>query len=389
MQMKMEPRNVGRQKQKMRRRLIVIGVSSFLLLAVGIFFLFNIGNIRKGFADNSKPDIQLKMYPNYSFIDGATYLDVAIYAKNIADSARLGTSSIVIKYNSDNLKYVSIIPSGSNYNGIKYLALTSSPYGNSSCSVETNLSTGPGASVYSIGKGSLVGILRFSVRNVNSSLGLAWSDDKTGYSAIFKDDDKTQFVVSYIDPPSVTPLPANLVDFTAELKDGVTEIKWSTSSEYNSKLFTVERSSDAINFESVFTKDGYGTTTVTHEYSGSDEKPLSGTSYYRLKLVDNDANTQTFNIVDIHNEEIGDIVASVNPTAFIDNTTLAYKISGDGTVVIKIVSLSGKTMSEVSVTGSKGDNTYKIGNTSGWDPGLYLVNITFNGKSYSAKMIKQ
>ncbi len=63
-------------------------------------------------------------------------------------------------------------------------------------------------------------------------------------------------------------------------------LEWTTASEENNDYFTIERSIDGVRWVALGTVKGFGTTSVAHDYSYEDLKPVSGISYYRLKQID-------------------------------------------------------------------------------------------------------
>ena len=77
-------------------------------------------------------------------------------------------------------------------------------------------------------------------------------------------------------------------------------IKWSTSSESNSEYFAVERSSDAQNFIEIGRVTTAGNSSVPKSYSYTDDNPIEGMNYYRLKQVDSDGNTSVYGIRSIN-----------------------------------------------------------------------------------------
>lgn len=99
-------------------------------------------------------------------------------------------------------------------------------------------------------------------------------------------------------------LPVHFDFFTAEKKNSNVEVKWSTYSELNNKLFNVERSSDGENFETIGTVVGSGTTVLSQVYNWIDYEPLEGNSYYRLRQVDNNGHSNFSTIVLVSNERI-------------------------------------------------------------------------------------
>jgi hypothetical protein len=85
------------------------------------------------------------------------------------------------------------------------------------------------------------------------------------------------------------PLPVVLTIFNAQVSEGhKIALHWVTASEKNSRAFVVERSSDGKIFRELRTVDAAGTTQNQTTYNLTDEQPLPGTSYYRLRQIDLD-----------------------------------------------------------------------------------------------------
>jgi len=94
-----------------------------------------------------------------------------------------------------------------------------------------------------------------------------------------------------------TPLPIDLVSFSANKKINGVELLWKTSTEENLDFFEVERSINGKDFTRLGVMKGNGTTNEEHAYNLFDEKPTIGKNYYRLKSVDFDGYTEYFNVV--------------------------------------------------------------------------------------------
>ncbi len=100
------------------------------------------------------------------------------------------------------------------------------------------------------------------------------------------------------------PLPVEWVAFTVEPNiDNDAMIWWSTASETNNRLFTIERSQDAIEFEPIQTVKGAGNSNTTLSYQTIDKDPLEETSYYRLKQTDYDGKSSYSKIVSYVNNK--------------------------------------------------------------------------------------
>jgi hypothetical protein len=82
------------------------------------------------------------------------------------------------------------------------------------------------------------------------------------------------------------PLPVELLEFTAYCDGSATELRWSTATEQNSWFYSVERSVDAQTYEEVGSVPASGNSSTVLSYSFRDAFAVSGTSYYRLKQMD-------------------------------------------------------------------------------------------------------
>jgi len=84
-------------------------------------------------------------------------------------------------------------------------------------------------------------------------------------------------------------LPIQLLSFTAsEVNPSLVDLRWSTASEQNSNYFIVERSADGQQYDPIQTVSAAGNSHQVLNYGAKDGRPLKGTSYYRLKMVDLD-----------------------------------------------------------------------------------------------------
>jgi len=94
-------------------------------------------------------------------------------------------------------------------------------------------------------------------------------------------------------------LPVELSKFIGSRKAGGILLEWQTLLEQNNREFIVEHSNDLIDFIQLGKVQGEGTSTKTHNYSFSDDKPQNGTNYYRLRQVDYDGKEEMSKIISV------------------------------------------------------------------------------------------
>lgn len=102
-----------------------------------------------------------------------------------------------------------------------------------------------------------------------------------------------------------TPLPIELIYFKASCtEEECVHIEWKTVSEQNNDFFTVERSFDMLNFESVLTKKGAGNSNHVIKYEATDIiEHIDNNIFYRLKQTDFDGQYSYSDIIAVNAEQ--------------------------------------------------------------------------------------
>ena len=93
---------------------------------------------------------------------------------------------------------------------------------------------------------------------------------------------------------SGSPLPIELLHFSAIAGEAGVSLKWSTATEINNDYFTIQRSIDGLNWEIINYMQGAGNSNRVISYEWDDKNPIQGISYYRLKQTDFDGQYEYF-----------------------------------------------------------------------------------------------
>jgi hypothetical protein len=133
----------------------------------------------------------------------------------------------------------------------------------------------------------------------------------------------------------VNPLPVVLLNFSAEPDQDIVNVTWSTASEENSDYFFVERSADGINFNETGRVKAAGNSSSVKEYSLTDNTPLEGMSYYRLKQTDLNGQFTYSNMVKVNiNANREEMIIYPNPAADKFNIQLTKNMKDEILVVV-------------------------------------------------------
>lgn len=179
-------------------------------------------------------------------------------------------------------------------------------------------------------------------------------------------------------------LPVELLYFTAECMGEATQLQWSTASETNNEYFTIERSSDAVNYEEVARIQGAGTTSQRNDYSLMVDNNANGITYYRLRQTDIDGKYEIFAPIAIqcqNNKAATEI--SIYPVPANDQVNIFS--SNSPMTRIEIYSIMGAKVAEEPAEGNQ--TTLHIGNLA---TGVYAVKVfTEDGQVSNVRLIKK
>jgi hypothetical protein len=177
--------------------------------------------------------------------------------------------------------------------------------------------------------------------------------------------------------PPVT-LPVELISFSGVAEEGRVILKWITASELNNDFFDIQHSSDGVNFESIGTVDGNGTTNELISYHLIDRSPRLGVNYYRLRQVDFDGAEEIHPLIRVDNDFYRsgiDITFYPNP-ASPENMNLRIQSGDDHTpLIVRIIDLTGQTFFQAEVSSSLIYDK-KIIPFKRMSSGVYLIKVT-------------
>jgi hypothetical protein len=175
-------------------------------------------------------------------------------------------------------------------------------------------------------------------------------------------------------------LPVELLHFDATPQGEEVRLHWETASEYNNHYFTVERSSDGVQFEEVIIVYGKGNSAKLQEYTTTDSMPYEGIFYYRLKQTDFDGTFSYSDIVSVKRENTAPLSVQYFPNPASD--VLHFLPSGQETYQVRILAVNGMQM-----YASEKTSGFSI-NLSSWPSGMYLVEVMASEGKQISKLIK-
>lgn len=190
-------------------------------------------------------------------------------------------------------------------------------------------------------------------------------------------------------PP--TALPVELTSFTATRKGDDVILNWHTMSEINNDLFDVQRSTDGVNFETINTVKGHGTTETPEDYTYTDNFSRQGVTYYRLKQVDFNGTSQLSPVTEVHNgattEQAAELDVNVYPNPVQNGSTLHVQIDAPKAeqATFTMMDMTGASALTEHANLQSGKSTQDI-SVDNLKEGMYILRIDYNGTTTTRKV---
>ena len=183
--------------------------------------------------------------------------------------------------------------------------------------------------------------------------------------------------------PSAGSFPVTWLYFRGKPTQSSVVLEWSTKSEINNSYFTIEKSSDGRNFETLASVSAKTeSTSADYQYGLVDNQPLA-IGYYRISQTDKDGARSYYTTIQIKSGTSQVLRVSQS----VQQNTIVIQASGatQGKGSIELYSLDGRKMSSQSVTLTKELSTYRIASPK--QKGIYLLSIQSEGKKlYTSKI---
>jgi Secretion system C-terminal sorting domain len=177
-------------------------------------------------------------------------------------------------------------------------------------------------------------------------------------------------------------LPIELVNFSPRCEQQAVICEWTTASETNNDYFTVEKSTDASQWQAVGTVKATGNSTSYKSYTFVDKNPANGSDgvgYYRLKQTDYDGQATYSGITSVNCELSEEILTFPNP---VDKTLTVQGLKPN--TILSIVNPQGVILNRTTT-----NNPTQILYFSEYPSGLYMLWLETKDAFVVKKVIKR
>ena len=197
-------------------------------------------------------------------------------------------------------------------------------------------------------------------------------------------------VFTYIIQDNDTPLPVELISFDATNENNTVSLDWKTASEIDNDFFSVERSSNGVDFFEIGQVAGNGTTNELQTYNFVDKSPLNGVSYYRLRQVDYDGAFEYSNVADV-SIALANFAFNVYPNPIENHRAIIeMRNVGEGDASISVYNSVGKVVLNKTVALNPNQSLkYDLELERNTPTGIYIVEVRSGKNRYIRKVVIQ
>jgi len=179
-------------------------------------------------------------------------------------------------------------------------------------------------------------------------------------------------------------LPISLKSFNAGAAGKKTNIWWSTSTELNVQQYSIEKSTDAKNFNAIGSRLATNTNQLV-SYTFIDDNVETTINYYRLKIINQDGRFSYSPVIRVKTGGSNQSDVSIAPNPVTGNSVNISHARADVNSVIKIISLQGKIMQTTKVQAGATQTVILLTNIS---KGNYVIEFVNQSGKQTTNMIK-
>ncbi|MFK8007481.1 MAG: T9SS type A sorting domain-containing protein [Saprospiraceae bacterium] len=191
---------------------------------------------------------------------------------------------------------------------------------------------------------------------------------------------------TYGSTTAMNSLPVELTSFQAIQQNSHVHLQWETASERNTSHFSIERSTNGIDFKEIGSIQGSGDGVIAQHYTFKDISPENGINYYRLKIIDNDDTFEYSNIEVVIFENAPAIQLFPNPVK--ETIQLEGFDSNINEVQLDIIDRCGKLIFSNNIQINNGRLQISTDLANIQNSGTYFLRVIGQGQSHVFKFIK-
>jgi dienelactone hydrolase len=181
-------------------------------------------------------------------------------------------------------------------------------------------------------------------------------------------------------------LPVKFVYFNSQCKDGSAQLQWKTADEQNTHRFSVQRSTDGINWNEVGSLAAAGQANQERSYSFIDRTASTSANLYRIVEYDH-TGQQIMSTIVRSNCSLNGTSVSLYPNPSSGISALNITLQQGSRVNIQVLDNRGSVLQQRGILLPAGSSSIPL-DLSSYADGVYTISIQYNGERKTLKLIK-
>lgn len=185
-------------------------------------------------------------------------------------------------------------------------------------------------------------------------------------------------------------LPAELLQIWAVSNEDNIKVNWTVGSEHDLSHYVLQRSLNAVDFDSISTLVATGNSTVSLDYSFSDYDVQRGIDYYyRYKSVDYNGTVDYSPIVTGKLALASDFFVELYPNPASETINVYFESNKERNISLHLFDAQGKLIEQASLKIANGSNVIPLA-VHNLTPGMYTIRMedTLNQEQIHKRFIK-
>jgi hypothetical protein len=182
----------------------------------------------------------------------------------------------------------------------------------------------------------------------------------------------------------LNPLPVEILSFKSECFESDIMLEWNTATEINNDFFTLEKSKDGINWNTINVINGQENSTTLNTYQFKDPTSNDGLNYYKLSQTDLNG---FVTVIGQTTSNCSSDNFRANAYVDIENNNIHVSVSTEnsGNYLLNLYDSKGNLISNNNIELREGNNNFRIPAIN-LTAGIYLLNINGDIDKYSQKL---
>ncbi len=180
-------------------------------------------------------------------------------------------------------------------------------------------------------------------------------------------------------------LPVEFTSFQAKSMEQSNMLDWTTASEENTMLFSIEKSTTGKkDWNSIGEVRAIGFSSTFQNYSFEDKQPKA-LNYYRIKTIDFDGYIEYSKIVVLERKDLMSLKFEAYPNPVKNELTLDLSVDQKGPANFTLSNFAGKVVMNDRIEMEKGVNKMQI-DMSNLEAGMYFISIQHKTDVFTRKI---